>query len=244
MQFVHVACLNTWRASSASGTSYFRCDACHYDYRLERVRLADFVLSNRVQQLLAVLIFLGSTLVLGAICWRAFPGLLPQTLDHMQLPPGAWAVFHPMDGKGNAACWNSGYTYELCCPGPHGGNPACWDGHHSFEACCQEPSATWRTFHAAALPALAVVANGGIAMSAIGFALFVLRQLREGWGDMNGQWHLIMMAASFATFNKQAMTRFVAFVGTLVAYRELHWAISAKAKAWATAFGERVLEVS
>ena len=36
VRFVHVGCLNRWRALSANPRSYFQCDACRFQYRIQR----------------------------------------------------------------------------------------------------------------------------------------------------------------------------------------------------------------
>ncbi|KAJ6621664.1 hypothetical protein B0H10DRAFT_1789374 [Mycena sp. CBHHK59/15] len=36
ISFVHVKCLQTWRNSSASGSAFFSCPQCHYNYRFSR----------------------------------------------------------------------------------------------------------------------------------------------------------------------------------------------------------------
>ena len=43
---MHVSCLNAWRAAAPDARSAFRCDQCHYAYRVERTRVAAFLQSE------------------------------------------------------------------------------------------------------------------------------------------------------------------------------------------------------
>lgn len=46
MRYVHVSCLQKWRASAPRTQSRFRCDQCGYRYRLKRTALASFLSSE------------------------------------------------------------------------------------------------------------------------------------------------------------------------------------------------------
>jgi len=37
MAVVHMECLDRWRKTSVNPRSFYRCDQCHYEYRLGRV---------------------------------------------------------------------------------------------------------------------------------------------------------------------------------------------------------------
>lgn len=242
MQFVHVSCLNSWRAAAVSDSSYFRCDACHYEYRLERIRYAEVIVSGRFQHILTALILVMGACVFGAAGCTLFPDALPRAIDTLALPPDVRGFFLPT--KDNPKCWTDGYSYELCCLGRPGGNPKCWDAVHTFASCCAAPSAGWQRAQVLAQPAARLLATGLIALSSVGFAMFVWRQLHENWGDVNGRWHLVMMIMSLGSMHKSALTRACAFIGVGVACRELLAVVSARAKLFAATIGDRVLEVS
>lgn len=40
MKWIHVQCLNGWRAVAPQSRSYYRCDQCHYEYNLSRAQWA------------------------------------------------------------------------------------------------------------------------------------------------------------------------------------------------------------
>lgn len=64
-RFVHIECLNQWRASSASDVSFFQCDVCGYQYNLRRTQWASVLQSDTAQLCATVLLILLMTLVLG-----------------------------------------------------------------------------------------------------------------------------------------------------------------------------------
>eukprot|EP00966_Prymnesium_polylepis_P175518 4062099-Prymnesium_polylepis.1 len=66
MRFVHVHCLNEWRATSQNPRSFFRCDQCRYEYRVQRTALAS-VLQSEAAVLVASAVLLLATVALGAL---------------------------------------------------------------------------------------------------------------------------------------------------------------------------------
>ncbi|KAJ8600830.1 hypothetical protein CTAYLR_006411 [Chrysophaeum taylorii] len=46
MRYVHVDCLNRWRAMAPGARSRFRCDQCGYEYRVRRTTLGTFLASE------------------------------------------------------------------------------------------------------------------------------------------------------------------------------------------------------
>eukprot|EP00656_Telonema_subtile_P022117 TRINITY_DN2318_c0_g1_i9.p1 TRINITY_DN2318_c0_g1~~TRINITY_DN2318_c0_g1_i9.p1 ORF type:complete len:220 (+),score=12.86 TRINITY_DN2318_c0_g1_i9:281-940(+) len=57
-KFVHVECLNAWRAQSASNVSFFQCDVCGYRYNLQRTHWASVLQSDQVQLAATVFVIL------------------------------------------------------------------------------------------------------------------------------------------------------------------------------------------
>eukprot|EP00928_Gymnodinium_smaydae_P050708 TRINITY_DN34274_c0_g1_i1.p1 TRINITY_DN34274_c0_g1~~TRINITY_DN34274_c0_g1_i1.p1 ORF type:complete len:334 (-),score=50.64 TRINITY_DN34274_c0_g1_i1:51-1052(-) len=246
MRFVHVACLDQWRATAANEAAYYRCDACHYEYRLERVRVARLLLSPAFHRCLAFLAFALGAGICGSLCQWRHPELLRATLDRLQLPPAARSlvVLPGPTGTGNSACWHTGYSYEACCFGRERGNPACWDAQYTFDACCHDSSETWRTMQEIMVPKLQILASGVLVLSLVGFGFFVWRQVHQAWGDHNGQWNLVWVAMSMGSLNNQALARFVALIGCAAALRELFFILSARAKKLSIGCCDRVLEVA
>ncbi|KAL1521496.1 hypothetical protein AB1Y20_021158 [Prymnesium parvum] len=71
MRYVHIACLNEWRSSSANPRSLYACDQCGYAYNMQRTVYAAWLEDKRLHRAAAVLILaLGSlacALVLGPL---------------------------------------------------------------------------------------------------------------------------------------------------------------------------------
>lgn len=69
MAYVHVRCLNEWRAASVNPRSFYTCDACGYNYRTQRSVIAEALNDERC-------VWAGSSVLLAllvAIGW-AVPG--------------------------------------------------------------------------------------------------------------------------------------------------------------------------
>ena len=81
MAFVHVHCLNEWRAQSVNPKSIFQCDQCGYQYRTERTRAAAALQSE-------LCIWLASTLLVGATV--ALAAALPGEPERHLYEAAAW----------------------------------------------------------------------------------------------------------------------------------------------------------
>lgn len=44
-RYVHIQCLQTWRLNNENIDNFYRCDICHYEYDLRRVKIASVLLS-------------------------------------------------------------------------------------------------------------------------------------------------------------------------------------------------------
>ncbi|CAE8676412.1 unnamed protein product, partial [Polarella glacialis] len=226
--------------------SYYKCDACHYEYRLQRLFIADLLTSSRFQILLTVLCFAVAACALGTLCQCLAPFLLPMAVDQLHLPPAVGLfLIEAVEGKGNPACWHGGYNYNLCCRGGKQGNPSCWDGLHDFHSCCEGPSQTMLRLHSFVAPALRLLCSGCMGLSVVGFAMYLHRQVREAWGQAGAgsPWQAFMLVAWLSSFGA-AIGRLVAVVGAAVALRELYMVLSVQAKRVASRVGERILEVA
>ena len=65
-EWVHRFCLNEWRATSANPRSFYKCDQCGYEYRVQRTKLAALLQSELAVQMASV-VLLCATLLLGAL---------------------------------------------------------------------------------------------------------------------------------------------------------------------------------
>lgn len=244
MRHVHVSCLNQWRAASTDESSYYRCNVCHYEYRTQRARMAVLLLCDGFQQCLAAALFLSGAVITGLICQVLAPGLLFKGLDILRLPAGVQLLFTASTtSRGNPACWRDGFTYEACClVEMAGGRHTCWDSQYNFESCCKELTGTWLSLHAFVVPILCNLASGWMCLSAVGFGLFLLRQVHEGWQDANGQWNICVMAVWIASLGHNQIGRLAVVVGAAIALREIYTVLSVRAKHIATRCCDIVLE--
>ncbi|CAK9014465.1 unnamed protein product [Durusdinium trenchii] len=68
MRYVHMDCLNMWRASSANPQSSFRCDQCQYVYSVQRAFYANILRSALVLHTVTLLVFGLVVLLCAYIC--------------------------------------------------------------------------------------------------------------------------------------------------------------------------------
>lgn len=81
MMFVHIACLQRWRAVGGS-RHYFRCDTCHYEYQLRRVAWARWLSKAWVSHVLTVIVLLLLVLVAGYV-GRVLSALSLEATEHL-----------------------------------------------------------------------------------------------------------------------------------------------------------------
>jgi len=74
MRYVHLECLNDWRAASSNPVSFYQCEQCLYRYSMERTKYAAILESPRAARFVAgVLLLLGmlvSSLVLSLLSFE------------------------------------------------------------------------------------------------------------------------------------------------------------------------------
>lgn len=252
VKLVHVKCLEAWRSQSSQRQSYFRCDSCLYEYRIERAKIAEFLLlfmDDRVAQVLVAVLFFCAAFAAGLVCVWYSPGLFTALLTQLKPPPEVWRALAP--GSGNPACWDAEFSVAVCCPGGPRGNPSCWAHGFSFEHCCPAPLGAGplaEVLRARLLPSFQALFCGLSALSVFGFARYVWRTLAESLqGGADGMFHLGMSAAWFSCLSSDEFGRIAIVVGVGVAMRELYNSyekVVVQAKFAAQRLGERVLEVS
>eukprot|EP00434_Breviolum_minutum_P036610 symbB.v1.2.032442.t1/scaffold3895.1/size70954/9 len=69
MRFVHIECLNMWRASSANPQSSFRCDQCQFKYSVQRALYANILRSALVLHTVTMVVFSGIVLLCAYVCY-------------------------------------------------------------------------------------------------------------------------------------------------------------------------------
>eukprot|EP00435_Cladocopium_sp_Y103_P047280 s172_g13.t2 len=190
MRFVHVSCLNDWRSASCNDRSYYRCDACHYEYRLQRLWVADVLISPGFHLALAISCFSFSALMVGILGRLLVPWVVDLCMDHLHLAPNVRFLFSDKDAlaNGNPACWQQGYTFQVCCSRGRPGNPICWDDLHTYESCCLGVSQALRSLRG-------VAGRVGDRMGDKVGEDKVGDKVREAWGNAGGSWQIVLLVA-------------------------------------------------
>mmetsp|Transcript_9923 Transcript_9923/g.14944 ORF Transcript_9923/g.14944 Transcript_9923/m.14944 type:complete len:498 (+) Transcript_9923:32-1525(+) len=66
LSYVHLKCLNEWRATSS--TASYQCFVCKYSYRIERTALTEFLMSETAARAISVIIVLAMLCLAGSAC--------------------------------------------------------------------------------------------------------------------------------------------------------------------------------
>ena len=96
MRYVHVECLNSWRALSTNSNSYYRCDQCHYEYNLQRTDWAEAVQQPETVQALTAMMCL--LLIIFAAIPAYLLGIHSQFYEWVEWSP-PWHAHHHQSSK-------------------------------------------------------------------------------------------------------------------------------------------------
>jgi len=214
MRYVHVGCLDEWRCSATNDSAYYRCDSCHYNYRLQRTQVAVMLLSPNAPTYLVVMAFVSLAVIFGLLARWLFPA------HHAEL---LGLVFGTLD-------------VHLPDVDEAGGNLVLrlflWVAHASI----------WR--HPALQMLAQVTFSGVLALALPGSVLYVLRELRTPEGGLRMDSHAAMFICWLSCFSSRELGRIALVVGAAASLRELYSMAHDKSKHLAQLAGERILEVS
>jgi len=94
MKFVHIKCLNEWRALATGTKNFYECPQCKFKYKIERTPLADFFEDDRIAITVAVLSFTLALFLLGML-FEQWPldFICPKILTMLNYRPDAAEFF-------------------------------------------------------------------------------------------------------------------------------------------------------
>ena len=70
MKWIHVRCLNEWRAVAPNNRSYYRCDQCQFEYNLRRAQWADTVAHPNTAKILSVIVLFIGIILFGITTFK------------------------------------------------------------------------------------------------------------------------------------------------------------------------------
>lgn len=220
MRLVHERCLERWRAEASNRRSYYRCDACLYEYRIRRVWIGALLLSPAFAHGLTAAVFLAGTASAGATSrWALRRSGLCASLRGRGRSPRRCRV----DAWAYDACWRIAVHSR---------------GEYTARA-LGEAHAELHRLHAVTVAPAQVFASGTLVLGAGGFVLYFRRRLRDCRRGDVARLALWIYALGLDNLNREATV-----IGLAVVIRELYVAIRPLAKQAAQRLGERVLEVS
>ncbi|KAG5182756.1 hypothetical protein JKP88DRAFT_199168 [Tribonema minus] len=157
MKYVHVDCLQRWRAEAPNANAYFRCEQCRYRYSLRRVTASGFLGLPFVVPLITTFIMASGWALASVLCYVGFG---PETLsDTFALPPHyACAV------AGLCTIGLIGFSLMALAEGGPDMRDLCCQGHVEGGGCCNWCCAGDCVYGAWDLPASA---EGCLALAAV-----------------------------------------------------------------------------
>ncbi|ORZ08615.1 hypothetical protein BCR42DRAFT_140752 [Absidia repens] len=210
MMYVHVSCLNRWRAVSPRSSSCVACDLCGYEYNIYRPRFATIVTNRYFLRIMAALLVLVAILVCAYLCKVVDIYLLghmphPGNEEWIRLHGVSWLWmdrFYLFAGLIVISMLGLVYLTYLCVTRPeevtlltnHGSTTGGDSGGLSF-LCCDQTSCPWYTCYLADFAACSGDSAAGgflifvvlISLMAIFFGVFGavtgIFRLMESWVD-------------------------------------------------------------
>eukprot|EP01084_Bolivina_argentea_P130761 230847_1 len=70
MKWIHLKCLNEWRAVAPNARSYYRCDQCQYEYNLRRAYWADMVAHPNTSKIISIIILCIGIILFGILTFK------------------------------------------------------------------------------------------------------------------------------------------------------------------------------
>lgn len=215
MRFVHEHCLERWRAMATNRHSYYRCDACLYEYRIGRYWFGPVLLSPIFSYVVSGVSFLSAAASLGALC----QGFVR-----------AFRVAREI-GNHSGSEWMDGHAYKLCWRAI-----MLWRGDYSHKAKTEAHVRLHRYKTVMVIP-VQVVGTGAMVLSGAGFALLSHRRAR-----LLRSWDVVRLLVWVAALGFDSLKHDALLMGFALVLSELYTLVRTTSKVMAVRLGERVLE--
>ena len=70
MKYIHIGCLNTWRAMAPNDRSYYRCDQCQYLYNVHRAEWTRILEDKRTIYTISAILLLIAIVIVGLLTFK------------------------------------------------------------------------------------------------------------------------------------------------------------------------------
>ena len=70
MKYIHVGCLNQWRALAPRERSYYQCDQCQYQYNVERAKWTEIIENKNTTIAISSILLMIAILIVGLITFK------------------------------------------------------------------------------------------------------------------------------------------------------------------------------
>jgi len=220
LEYVHIDCLNQWRATSMN--AFYECQVCKYKYELRRTFFAELLLSDNGAFLVTILLIITIILVCGVLLYYSTRYFNFNFAQHIY-------KLADIDHQYNR------YRYICSVSHPPRNSLVEYITNHYNTLACN-----------ILLSGLIDITVCGMSITGtIGFSKYILIEINRArlHGD-NGIQQLFIFGAWLASISNKALSRLALVIGTAIAFRELYNYVAIYGRKFATTFGEMILEVS
>lgn len=239
VSYVHISCLNQWRATSTD--AFYQCSICKYRYQIERTFLAEFLMKENSIVILCIVMILVAVILSGALLNQSVKYLGSNNivladiiLQHLEVQP-IWKSPVCQQFSINTIIHNIYVMYKH-------------DYNLMVKAYIQlvfYTSVLW--FWLACLPLFARVIDilliGTAVVACLGFSLYVYHELLLlRFGDQRMMMHVGMVAGWFASLGNRAFARMTLLIGCVIAFRQVYNSMQVAARQFSSWLGDRILE--
>lgn len=220
LEYVHIDCLNQWRATSMN--AFYECQVCKYKYELRRTFFAELLLSDNGALLFTILLIIAIILVFGLLLYHA------TRYFHFNFAQHVYKL---------ADIDQSYYRHVHSC---RVSRPSTTSLIEYLINYCKGLSC-----NVLLSGFIDIIVCGMSITGTIGFSKYILIEInRARMNGDNGLQHLFVFGAWLASISNRSLSRLALVIGTAIAFRELYNYVAIYGRKFATTFGEMILEVS
>jgi len=220
LEYVHIDCLNQWRATSTN--AFYECQVCKYKYELRRTLFAELLLSDNGALVFTILLIIAIILLCGLILYYI------TRFFHLNFAQHVYKL---------ADIYHHYNRYMHFCSVSRPKNNSFIELVVNY---CNALSC-----HLLLSGFVDIIVCGMSITGTIGFSKYILIEInRARMNGDNGLQHFVIFGAWLASISNKSLSRLALVIGTAISFRELYNYVAIYGRKFATKFGEMILEVS
>lgn len=236
--YVHVDCLNTWRATSTS--AYFTCQVCKYDYQTQRTLLAELTTREEFVVFVAVVMILTTAVLCGVLTsllqesFKVSPTVAERIYNMTELDQ-YWAYCRTRNLPSVSSLLASVYQASS------GVN----DAIKAYIRLLRGPlPMLYLLCHPWMGVSIDILVTGTSVVSTVGFIMHFYSQIQQlrMFGQMHWVQYVVMTGLWFSSLGNAALSKVWLVFGTAIATKEIYLVLIVYARQLSQWLGDRILE--